>query len=251
MKLMESLAKKRMGGIHSLYRGQANKDWLLECSLQRLAKTFDRDELWRRFEDAFGEFKAGCAAFGFGEYKPATENEDFFYMSIARHMGLPCNLLDWTASLEMAAEMACTGESDADGVIWIMYGTLDLNEKPFEESPLTLEKSVPVCKDYDLIPDGASINENMPLARLRRFRQNGFFSIIAKQDMSANLMDILLPRGIDIKPVIIPQEAKASLLKEMQSQRQAKNWYALDADPETNPELALVNRLKEKYFAIK
>ncbi len=249
--LQVCLSYNRKMGRQSLYRGQANKDWLLECSLQRLAKTFDRDELWKRFEDAFREFKAGCAASGYGKFRPETENEDFYYLSIARHLGLPCNLLDWTSSLDMAAVMACTGESDADGVIWIMYGALNLNDKPFKGSPLTLEKSVPACKDFDFIPDGVSFREAMPLAKRRRFCQNGFFSIIAKSDMGTNLRDLLLPVGIDIRPFIIPQEAKATLLKEIQSQCQYENRYVLDADSEKYPELALVNCLNEKYFGIK
>ena len=34
------------------------------------------------------------------DFKLKRDNEDLFFMSIGRHLGLDCRLLDWTAALD-------------------------------------------------------------------------------------------------------------------------------------------------------
>lgn len=114
------------------------------------------------------------------KYKPEKEDVNFYLLSIARHLGFPCNLIDWTSSLDMALYAACHENFDKDGCLFIISGNLKINERPNVIDPLNIKKSVIVCKDFDLFPDECDLTD-LPLARKRRFRQNGFFSIISKE----------------------------------------------------------------------
>ena len=156
--------------------------WSINCSLQRYLEKFSKEDLWEHFLDAFVEFSAIIKENGWERFKLKHENDAFYNLSIARHLGLPCNLIDWTSSLEVAIMFACNDEN-IDGAVYALCGDLNINKASIDINPINVDKTLVACKEFDLIPDSNNLSD-LPIARMRRFRQNGFFSIISKKRLN-------------------------------------------------------------------
>lgn len=92
-----------------VYRGAANKKYDLQTSLMRLNNSPEKME-----RHLFRSFK---------KYAPrdsVIENNDWNWLSLAQHHGLPTRLLDWSFSPYVALHFMCEDlhKYDHDGAIW-------------------------------------------------------------------------------------------------------------------------------------
>lgn len=239
------LARFRAGGMKSLFRGQSDENWKIVSSLKRIQGESQLEVFWSTFKNSFTEVATQLKIMGCLKYKPEIECENFYILSVARHLGFPCNLIDWTSSLDMALFSACKENSDKNGALYILLGNFEINKNPIGIDPLTVEESLVVCKDFDYIPRDCSFSD-LPLARMRRFRQNGFFSVISQKDTELDF-EQLLPEGISIQKIIIPSSFKSQIIHSMQQRGISDDWFLLDVPP-INQSIQIISDIKSKYF---
>lgn len=102
--------------VNYIFRGQKDKNYLLNSSLKRSATAN-----WHYVEKRMLEnFKKYCL-----RMEPSISESIWKNMIIAQHHGIPTRLLDFTSSPLVALHFALTGnELDTDAVIW----SIDINE---------------------------------------------------------------------------------------------------------------------------
>ena len=239
------LARFRAGGMQSIFRGQSDESWKIVSSLKRIQDGRQLNELWEIFRNSFAEVAIRVEKLGWLKFKPKTECTNFYILSVARHFGFPCNLIDWTSSLNMALYSACKENPDKNGALYFLLGNLGINKNPIGIDPLIVEESQIVCKDFDYVPSDCSFLD-LPLARRRRFRQNGFFSVISQKDTELDF-EQLLPEGILIQKIIIPSNLKSAIIDLMQQRGISDDWFLLD-DSSINQSIQVISDIKSKYF---
>jgi len=96
---------------HSLYRGHREESWGLEPVIDRVKHgPLTRLDHERQM---FLEFRRRASAF-----LTTTPTNDWEFLALARHHGLPTRLLDWTENPLAALFFAVEGPSDGDGAVW-------------------------------------------------------------------------------------------------------------------------------------
>lgn len=79
-------------------------------------------------------------------YLPSTPANDFEWLAIAQHFGLPTRLLDWTDSLLVATWFAVQRElkgHGGDSVIWVLRGVPSVADQEINNlDPLTIDHAV-------------------------------------------------------------------------------------------------------------
>lgn len=92
-----------------VFRGMHNKDHELKTSLMHIGN--DPAEMERHL---FRNFKK------YAPRETVNEDNDWLWLSIAQHHGLPTRLIDWTFSPYIALHFMCedTSRYDVDGVLW-------------------------------------------------------------------------------------------------------------------------------------
>ncbi|MBQ6574142.1 MAG: FRG domain-containing protein [Bacteroidales bacterium] len=68
----------------------------------------------------FNIFKKICKKSEYAKFKLKNSDDDMYYMSIARHLGLKSRLLDWTGDFWVALSFLLYDNLDLDGTLWIM-----------------------------------------------------------------------------------------------------------------------------------
>lgn len=92
-----------------MFRGQADTDWSVKPKAGR-PPYWERNDL-----DYLESWKRKAS-----EYIQNKPNNDWEWMAIAQHHGLPTRLLDWTYNPLVAAFFACLGEFDKDAAIYCL-----------------------------------------------------------------------------------------------------------------------------------
>ena len=103
------------------FRGNADLTNRLTPSALRDPKPSKRS----RALNLLGDFKR------FGELKlqkPPSADEEFKWVQLAQHYGLPTRLLDWTKNAAIALYFACEKEPEKDGAVFIL-NPVDLNRE--------------------------------------------------------------------------------------------------------------------------
>ena len=103
-------------------------------------------------------------------------SKELFYLSIGRHLGYPCRMIDWTADLDTALHFLLEKDNDKEGELWclaIPSNRIENDINPFNISDSLLH----IIKEDFLIPHGEGILDS-PLGILRMIVQNGFFTVI-------------------------------------------------------------------------
>ena len=212
-----------MSGSKFLYRGQSNVSWSIQSSLfRKFGKFWNGNNNWNQYLECYKNIKAKIICNDILAYKPNDENEDFYFLSMFRHLGFPCHLIDWSASLRTAIIFTCSEHQDIDGSLWILSTNQHFNGMPITFSPFDVEEPVLICKEFDLIPNSRSLF-NLPLGRLRRFRQNGFMSIIPQKYISHDF-EMLLSVNQDLHRIIIPADKKRILMEYLNDHDEMTNF---------------------------
>lgn len=203
------LAPYQTSGWHFLYRGHASIDFKLLSMVGR--KKAKNGNLYNSELSCFKDFLKIKGVENWEQFKAPNYNTDLFYMSIGRHLGLDCRLLDWTASLETALFFAASGKSNEydDGHLWIMMHPYTIDDSNARIDPFKVE-SFTIIKEGSYLPAHRFV-EDLPVGELRRHCQNGFFSITPSCQTTIPLNE-LNTEDTKFVPIQIRASAKKDIL---------------------------------------
>ncbi len=206
-KFEEILSYYRRYGYDLFYRGHSDENY-------KLLPTISRDlslniTLERKILD---KVKIYGKSQGWEKYRLKTFNEDLFYMGIARHLGLYCRLLDWTSSFWVALSFLVHENTDNEGTLWVLAAKRRVAKiadiSPFDDR---IKNEVYILKEDYFIPDDMS--DDFLLGSLRRFRQNGYFTVVP-ESVSDKPLDSIpdhLRQGIELIKIPISVGLKNEL----------------------------------------
>lgn len=207
--LQEYVAFNYTKGI-SLYRGHESRDYKIESTIIRHVKGTKKECSNEDILEAEKKgYKMFCSDVFEAEWLHNKSNKSdytLFAMSIGRHLGLPCRLIDVTASLETAIWFAVMNpqfyNEDAEVVLIVLdkNDVLDTNQSPFKATKLSYAHE-PFIAD--------SLNE-LPLGEQRRFVQCGHFIWVNDKSL-LNEEQVISDSAFHIERFTIPWYAKLSL----------------------------------------
>ena len=237
--LRSELSSLQMKGYHLLYRGHASNSFELLSMVGR--KIPINGNLLDSEKRCFQDYKDYIADRSWMQYKVSSYNEDLFYMSIGRHLGLDCRLLDWTARLETALFFASADEGvvHENGHLWIMIYKGSVDDANAKSNPFEI-KDVTLIKEAFLAPPNMTM-ENFPLGEQRRFAQNGFFTIVPT-DLLTTPLDHIPLNNMILKKVEITANAKKNILSAL-SKCYEDYLYKRNSIIETD-----IKRINSMYF---
>lgn len=207
--LMEFVTHNYAKGI-KLYRGHESYEYKIESTIVRYVKKNYKDCSIQDILDAEKkEFNLFCNNVFKEEWlhnKLEKSDKTLFKMSIGRHLGLPCRLIDVTASLETAIWFAVMNPQyyNVDGeVVLIVLDKDDVADTP--PSPFNATKL-----SYAHEPFWVDRLDDLPLGEQRRFAQNGHF-IWVDDNSVLNEEQVISNSAFHIERFTIPWHSKQSL----------------------------------------
>ena len=207
--LQELLALNYTKGIR-LYRGHESRNYKIESTIIRHVKGKNKE---CSIQDVLEAEKKGFNMFSRDVFKEEwlhnklrTSDETLFKMSIGRHLGLPCRLIDVTASLETAIWFAVMNPQfyNVDGEVVLIVldekEVSDTNQSPFNATNFS----------YAHEPFKADSLNELPLGEQRRFIQYGHFIWVDDNSLLKE-EQVISESVLHINRFIIPWQAKLSL----------------------------------------
>jgi hypothetical protein len=173
-----------------VFRGHSNEDYQLKPSVGRGGHTSETDAKYE--ESLFQIFQREAGMYMNPE--PANEWE---WLAVAQHHGLPTRLLDWTHNPLVALYFAASAHSDRNGEVFALNARTKASGRVMAASPFAIAKPV---KYYP----------NIVSPRIRA--QEGLF--VACSDISAPL-DQALRADWSIRKLQVPATAKERLRYEL------------------------------------
>lgn len=116
---------------HWVFRGHANKSWKLLPSLARAKRTNDTLPIHHFERHLFEAFIREA-----GAYLEQTPTNDWDWLALAQHHGLPTRLIDWTHNPLVALYFAVISEDSADASLHAL--NLDASNPNKQESPFEI-----------------------------------------------------------------------------------------------------------------
>ena len=212
-KLKKYVAFKYTKGIR-LYRGHESNSYKIESTIVRHVKGKNKDCSVQDVREAeLKGYNLFCSDVFKEEWlhkKSNKSNDTLFAMSIGRHLGLPCRLIDVTASLETAIWFAVMNPHfyNVDGEIVLIVldkdDILDTNQSPFKATKLS----------YAHEPFMTDSLDELPLGEQRRFVQNGHFIWVNDKSL-LNEEQAISDYAYHIERFTIPRKAKLGLAIEL------------------------------------
>lgn len=200
-----------------LYRGLSNESYPLLSTLGRC--NYPINEIEEKERSIFEDFKREYDVSRYLQNKLPEVDEDLFFLSLGRHLGLNCRLMDWTANQEQAKFFASFNPTNRgiNGAVWILripsgYFSNNLNYKlsPFYNS----RDGTAQCRVIKMpffTEDGSETSaqddaDTDPI--FRRRRQHGYFLTTATEYINTPLEQIDLGELHLYKMLIPPKEKK-------------------------------------------
>jgi len=210
LNIRAKFAPYQTSGWHFFYRGHASTCFKLLSMVGR--KPPLNGDILESEQSCFNNYLQLIKNENWLDFKLKIDNEELFYMSIGRHLGLDCRLLDWTSSLDTALFFATSNEKlyKEDGHLWMIAYHGEIKDFNVVRTPFTVNELTLVKEDYYLPDD--NLIENQPLGILRRMRQNGFFTITPSYQLTTPL-NKLETDNIHFIPFEIKANAKSDILK--------------------------------------
>lgn len=211
--LQEIVALNYSKGI-KLYRGHESKDYKIESTIVRLLRQKNKNCSVQEVCDAeMKVYNSFCYDVFKEEWlnnKLGKSDENLFKMSIGRHLGLPCRLIDVTASLETAVWFAVMNPKyyNVDGEIVLIVLNKD-DVIGTSQSPFCATKV-----SYAHEPFKADSLNDLPLGEQRRFIQNGHF-IWVDDNSLLNEQQAIIDSVFHVSRFTIPWQAKLPLAIEL------------------------------------
>lgn len=212
--LKEYIANEYAKGL-CLYRGHESKEYKIESTITRFAKKIKNNcslnNILNIEKQAYNLFNKDVFKTEWLKYKIQNTNEDFFKMSIGRHLGLPCRLIDVTASLDTAIWFAVMNpqfyDQDGEIILFILDKNIHhpiINQSPFDVIKVSYAQEPFLCD---------SLN-NLPLGEQRRSNQYGRFILVDNNSLLDE--EQVIKKSIHkIERFSIPSDAKITLAKEL------------------------------------
>jgi type I restriction enzyme M protein len=166
---------------NAVYRGVKDKDFKLEPSIMRLGYS-DEDELINAEKRLFKAFKQ--QALPHLEYTPKN---DWEWLALAQHHGLPTRLLDWSRNPLVALYFAVEEDSVTDSAIYVLTDRKDSIGPDKIDSPLDLKAKDDVRR---YTPDNLTP---------RIIAQNGLFTAhtnLMTAFTSQQMIKFIIPSGL-------------------------------------------------------
>ena len=211
--LQEDVAFNYTKGI-SLYRGHESRDYKIESTIVRHVKGKKKEcsveDILEAEKNEYNLFRRDVFKTEWLHNKPQKTDEKLFAMSIGRHLGLPCRLIDVTASLETAIWFAVMNPKfhNVDGeTILIVLDKKDVsetNQSTFNATKLS----------YAHEPFMADHLVDLPLGEQRRFVQNGHFIWVDNNSL-LNEEQVIKDSVVLVRHFTISWRAKNTLAKEL------------------------------------
>ena len=197
---------RALRGYRYLYRGHSSSSYSLQPTISRSSNASKENE-----SHIYNRFKQICRNSECAQFKLDNSNEDLYYMSIARHLGLKSRLLDWTAGFWIALSFLLYDNLDLDGTLWIIA---QKNDIPLENtSPLEIkDDDVHFFKETCVIPENKLLND-LPLGLARSYRQHSYFTATSLHNTLIPLNNLQGSKDIEFYHVTIPANLKKQLLE--------------------------------------
>ena len=212
-RLKKYVAFKYTKGI-KLYRGHESNSYKIESTIVRHVKGKNKDCSVQDVREAeLKGYNLVCSDVFKEEWlhkKSNKSNDTLFAMSIGRHLGLPCRLIDVTASLETAIWFVVMNprfyNEDGEVVLIVLdkNDVSDTNISPFNANKLS----------YAHEPFMAESLNELPLGEQRRFFQYGHFIWVDDSSL-LNEEQAISDYAYHIERFTIPRKAKLGLAIEL------------------------------------
>lgn len=212
--LQEFVANNYAKGV-SLYRGHESRGYKIESTIVRLLNQHKPDcsvqDLLNAEKDAFNHFCHDVFKEEWLRNKSEKSDEDLFKMSIGRHFGLPCRLIDVSASLDVAIWFAVMNPRyyNVDGEIVLIV----LNKEAVAGTNLSPFRAIKKVS-YAHEPFVADSLNDLPLGEQRRFIQYGSFIWVDNNSL-LNEEHVITDSAFCVRRFVIPWFAKLSLAVEL------------------------------------
>lgn len=211
--LKEFVALNYTKGIR-LYRGHESCYYKIESTIVRHAKGKKKDcsveDVLEAEKNGYNLFRRDVFKTEWLHNKPQKTDDTLFAMSIGRHLGLPCRLIDVTASLETAIWFAVMNprfyNEDGEVVLIVLdkNDVSDTNISPFNAAKLS----------YTHEPFIADSLDELPLGEQRRFVQCGHFVWVDNGSLLKEEL-VISNSALHIERFTIPWYAKFPLAVEL------------------------------------
>ena len=207
--LEELVAVNYTKGIR-LYRGHESCDYKIESTIVRHVKANKTNcsiqDILDAEKKAYNLFCSGVFKKEWMQNKSGNSEETLFKMSIGRHLGLPCRLIDVTASLETAIWFAVINPRhyNEDGEIILII--LDKEKASGENRSPFNTLSVSYSHEAFL----ADLLDELPMGEQRRFVQSGHFLWVDDRSLLSE-EQVIADYAFCVKRFTIPWQAKLSL----------------------------------------
>lgn len=162
------------------FRGQSDYTWDLTPSLLRLLanKSISEKEALNIESLAVDEFRS-LAYVHLTNAELESTKSTFAWWSIMQHHGAPTRLLDWSASIYVAAYFAVISNQDKDGAVWLLHideAIARMNSKyGVTETPTTEPENINTFLQEEVPPYILFIGRKCKSVRM--ISQQGFFSV--------------------------------------------------------------------------
>lgn len=195
-----------------LFRGHESKGYHIESTLTRLlkGKGLSEQAMANVEKKCFDMFCKEVNHAEWLKHKTETTDDDLFMMSIARHLGLPCRLIDVTASLSAAVWFAVNNPKHyhEDGHVVLIV----LDKGKIRGSQCSPFQSHGVHHAHE--PFKADDLDELPLGEQRRLVQNGHFVWVGN-DSLAKEEEAITKFASHVERFTIPSFAKISLAADL------------------------------------